>query len=441
MRSKSRSKRSIRTGVPKDGTVVAAVSGGPDSMYLLAELIRRQGRKLVIAHVNFGARGKDSDKDEALVRETARKQRIGVEIHRAELSAHSPGFEERARDIRRAFLSRLAGGSDARIVATGHTADDQVETVLMRFLEGAGISGLKGIPRETEDGTVRPILDLWKEDIVSDLRRFGIPYRVDRSNRDTRFERNWIRHTLIPLLVKRYGKSVKTRIFAMGERFRELDEYLDAEAARWIARNVKGPRSGGTAAFSRRAYSALPAALRVRILQKLCFGRAEVSPNERTLHGMDRAACVGGPSAEIAVGKGWRLVNRYGATRLVGSRAPVAPGECRLRTATARRFSPARAKEIASGGDAEVFDAAGLRLPLSVRALRPGDRIRPFGMSEEKKLKEILGDRKVPREERWGRPVVCDAEGTILWVPGVVRSAHAPVTGSTRCAKIIRYLP
>jgi tRNA(Ile)-lysidine synthase len=76
---------------------------------------------------------------------------------------------------------------------------------------------------------------------------------------------------------------------------------------------------------------------------------------------------------------------------------------------------------------------------LSVRPLRPGDRILPFGQGREKKLKEILIDRKIPGDERWGRPVVCDSEGTILWIPGVIRSGHAPVTRMTRCAKILCY--
>jgi len=77
-------------------------------------------------------------------------------------------------------------------------------------------------------------------------------------------------------------------------------------------------------------------------------------------------------------------------------------------------------------------------LPVAVRPLRAGDRIRPFGLDAEKKVKEILIDRKVPREERWGRPAVCDAEGRILWIPGVVRSAIAPITRSTKQTMILR---
>jgi tRNA(Ile)-lysidine synthase len=107
--------------------------------------------------------------------------------------------------------------------------------------------------------------------------------------------------------------------------------------------------------------------------------------------------------------------------------------------------SPAEAKRLAANGDAEVFDAAELTLPLAVRPLRAGDRILPFGGSVRgnardgrKKVKELLIDRKIPRDERWGRPVVCDAADAILWIPGVLRSALAPVTPATRKTAILR---
>lgn len=107
--------------------------------------------------------------------------------------------------------------------------------------------------------------------------------------------------------------------------------------------------------------------------------------------------------------------------------------------------TPAQAKRLAAKGDAEVFDAAGLTLPLTVRPLRAGDRIRPFGRDAGrnardggKKVKEIQIDRKIPRDDRWGRPVVCDAAGAILWIPGVLRSAHAPVTPETRKTALLR---
>jgi tRNA(Ile)-lysidine synthetase-like protein len=97
-------------------------------------------------------------------------------------------------------------------------------------------------------------------------------------------------------------------------------------------------------------------------------------------------------------------------------------------------------RRIAAGERGAVFDRDGIHLPLFVRPLKAGDRIRPFGLDAEKKLKEIMIDRKIPREERWGRPAVCDADGTILWIPGIVRFAHAPVTASTRRTAVLRMI-
>ncbi|MCX6349180.1 MAG: tRNA lysidine(34) synthetase TilS, partial [Candidatus Aureabacteria bacterium] len=311
---------------PKDRVVVAAVSGGPDSVYLLlGELAREKGTRVVIGHVNHRTRGADSVKDQKLVEIIGKYNGYKTEILVVEKGndgrdfirgpglrrTFPPGFEEKAREIRYRFLKGLSEKEGASAIALAHTADDQVETILMRVFEGAGIGGLKGIPRETGDGIVRPILDVWKEDILEYLKKRKIPYRIDRSNVDTRFERNWVRHVLIPLLEKRYGKAVKKRIFTLGERFRELDDYLEAETRRWIRRNVKNRENKVGVLFKRKTFSPLPSVLRVKILQRICFDRLGVSPNERLLKAMDGNVSAGGPSASVNAGKGWILANRY----------------------------------------------------------------------------------------------------------------------------------
>ena len=467
-------------------------------MYLLlGKLASEKGMKVVVGHVNYGTRGADSEKDRKLVEKIGKQFRYETEILAVDMKNYGkaplrgsgsprtfpPGFEGKAREIRYRFLKGLSKKKGASAIALAHTADDQIETILMRVFEGAGIGGLKGIPRGTEDGVIRPILGVWKEDILDYLNKRKIPYRIDRSNVDSRFERNWVRHVLIPLLEKRYGKAIKKRIFTLGERFRELDEYLEAEADKWIRRNVKtspgrirredAGKSTGIA-FRRETFSALPSVLRVKILQRICFERLGVAPNERLLEAMDGNVSGGGPSARVNAGKGWKLANRYeealflpgenGRSRkparsASGKKSPVliaAPGEYEIPLGQQGRIvafswesrgrrTPAQAKALAATGEAEVFDAAGLSLPLTVRPLCSGDRIRPFGGSAGgnardggKKVKEILIDRKVHREERWGRPVVCDAEGAILWIPGVLRSALAPVTPETRKTALLR---
>jgi tRNA(Ile)-lysidine synthetase-like protein len=528
---------------------ILAVSGGADSVYLL-DLSLQKSRRLLVAHFNHGARGRESDADQRFLSSLCKDWGLSMEVGKAQPEATvfplagrkgkvRPRFEEKARETRYAFLKDLLVRHKAQKILVAHTADDQVETVLMRILEGAGVTGLKGIPRRTEDGIERPLLDTWREDILKYLKKNKIPYRDDKSNFDTRFERNWVRHVLLPLLEERYGKSVKKRIFTLGERFREIDVFIEQNARRWLTKNsiyLLEKRGVGTlnpakdreergkvrignfgrktreedppakevakeaVTIPRKVYAALPSLLRIRILQILCFERIGTAPNERLLASMDRLIVSGGPSARLSVGRGSTLRCRYGeailthpgpqekkeavagktvrtgqrkerkdrggkvaggkARETIHGRKPVVrmdgPGiyrwEGRNRANGAAdtghpgiflweergKTAPGRIRRLAEGGNWAAFDGERLPHPLSVRPLRAGDRIRPFGLGSKKKVKEILIDRKVPREERWGRPVVCDANGEILWIPGVVRSAHAPVTPLTRRTIVLR---
>ena len=444
---------------------ILAISGGGDSRYLLDRMLQ-SGAEVILAHVHHGTRGKESDKDQEFVEKIAREKRIPLVTARMpDRAGSSSGFENRARRFRRRFLLDLKDRFRCGTILTGHTSDDQIETILMRMFEGAGIAGLKGIPRNTADGFYRPILHVWRDDITKYLKENRISRRTDRTNRDNRFERNWIRHVLIPLLVRRYGKAVKKRIFTLGERFQELNDYLEAEACKWIRRYVKsGQKAEGIQArktgypdwadstlhFLRAGYTKLPTMLRVRIIQRVCIDLLGLAPNERLLRSVDRTVREGGPSARVKVGRGWELVNRYGQTAFVsagdGGKAGkppggAAPGEPALKMEEKGKITPAQARRGAASGGKEYFDATGIRMPLCVRPLRAGDRIRPFGLKAEKKVKEIFIDRKVPRNERWGRPAVCDADGKILWIPGVIRSAHAPVTADTRGTIILSLRP
>lgn len=460
---------------PRAGDRVAAilaVSGGADSVYLL-DISRKSTGRLLVGHYNHGARGKASEADQRFVEGLCKDWVLPLEVGRAQpgtpVSRHGgrkesvpPRFEEKAREIRYAFVKDLLVRHGAKRVLVAHTADDQVETILMRILEGAGISGLKGIPRRSDDGIERPLLDTWREDILEYLRRRKIPYRTDKSNFDTRFERNWIRHVLIPVLEKRYGKAVKKRIYALGERFREIDEFLEATVRRWMRSNVK-PWADATVRsfrFPRARYSKLPSVVRKKIVQILFFERLDIAPNERLLEAIDKIVTAGGPSDTLDIGKGAVLECRYdeivihrsdGTKRTRGAERGDAgaasfemPGPGRYeRFVWEERGKPAAAslRRLSEGERGALFDAALLDVPLVVRPLRAGDRIRPFGASGVKKVKDILIDRKVPRDERWGRAVVCDGSGEIVWIPGVVRSSIAPVTRETRRAVVLGLRP
>src|SRR3990172_2660243 len=428
---------------------IIAVSGGPDSVYLVY-LCRKSDRALVLAHFNHRARGKESDEDQRFVESLSRSLGIPLEVGVAIGRGGSPGseksakgkirevgFEMKAREERHRYLREVKKKHGAKRILMAHTADDQVETILMRVLEGAGISGLKGIPWTTKDGIERPLLSTWREDILRHLRKQKIPFRVDKSNLDTRFERNWVRHVLLPLLEKRYGKSVRKRIFTLGERFRELDAYIEENAKKWLNKNsnhhskkrkseVSRPASDGkeTVTFSRKAFSAVPSVLRMKILQILCFDRIGRSPNERLLGSMDRLIVFGGPSARLSVGRGAMLRCRYGEAFISlpkqGEKSEAGkartgrkgmdpflrmdgPGTYRWKVkkperggSAARyprdfvweeraRIPPGRIRRLAEGARCAAFDKEMVASPLSIRPLRAGGRIRPFALDADKK--------------------------------------------------------
>ncbi len=445
----------LQDGVP----TVIAVSGGADSVYLL-ERCRKVSSKVVVGHYNHRARGRASDADQRLVETLCREWMLPLDVETAPVEfpgsrrGRSAGgaparFEEDARNARYAFLKQLRDRHGAARILVAHTADDQVETVLMRIFEGAGISGLKGIPRRTAEGVERPLLDTWREEILAYLRRHKVSYRTDKSNFDTRFERNWIRHVLIPLLEKRYGGAAKKRIFALGERFREIDEFLEASTRRWMKRNVRAGtgHDGREFRLPRTRYAKLPAAARKKIVQVVCFEGLAIAPNERLIETLDRVILAGKPSARLDLGNRASLSCRY-AEAIFRSRPPGdAGGERRARPdqlvvrETARRPTAGGLRRMTAGERGAAFDADMVSTPFSVRPLRAGDRIIPFGAAAGKKVKEVMIDRKVPRGERWGRPVVCDAMGAIVWIPGVVRSSMAPVTADTRRTAVLTMRP
>jgi tRNA(Ile)-lysidine synthase len=222
----------------RDVTVLVAVSGGPDSVALLSGLaaIRLPGSgQLIAAHFNHGLRGEQSDADEAFVVDLCRRRGISCEVGRADQAAGPQGLPDEDRErgsrseahlraARYHFLSATARRVGARYVATGHTADDQAETVLLRILRGTGIAGLAGIRRHRQllpgVSLVRPLLNVSRSLAREYLQSLGQGYREDSSNADLRYTRNRVRHELLPHLADQYNAGIVaalTRLAGLAE--------------------------------------------------------------------------------------------------------------------------------------------------------------------------------------------------------------------------------
>jgi tRNA(Ile)-lysidine synthase len=261
----------------RDVTVLVAVSGGADSVALARALVdlRRPGEgRLVLAHFNHKMRGAESDGDQAFVEELGRG--LGLEVvvgarstsysysssssfsfsssssfsssTSTEMTPRPPTSEESLRSLRYQFLAESAGQVGARYVATAHTADDQVETVLANFLRGTGLAGLAGIPRTRQltDATtlIRPLLDVTRAEVLEYLRQIGQPVREDSSNARADYTRNRIRHELLPLLAREYNPEVRAAILRLSRLAGEADDEITGLAADLAAQYVQ-PIAGG----------------------------------------------------------------------------------------------------------------------------------------------------------------------------------------------------
>lgn len=236
-------------------TVLLAVSGGPDSVALLRAMHafrpRQCAGRLIVAHANHQLRGAESDADAQFVQALCDELGVACEIGVLELSRldTSDGLEAAARDARYAFLAALANQYGARYLATGHTADDQAETILYRILRGTGLGGLAGIPRTrplSEMTTLlRPLLGMRRNDVLTYLLRLGQPYRVDATNAAADFTRNRLRNELLPQLAREYNPAVVDALLRLGQLAGEAQAILRAQACELHVAAAKPLPDGG----------------------------------------------------------------------------------------------------------------------------------------------------------------------------------------------------
>lgn len=226
---------------------VVAVSGGSDSVALLHLVVRthpQKGGRVIVAHVNHQLRGQDSDEDAAFCAQLAAS--LGLKFHllarpvgRKDLS-HS-GLEAAARRLRYAALLQVAEEEGARYVLTGHTADDQAETVLFRVFRGAGLRGLAGIPRCRVFGPaslLRPLLPFRRAELRAYLMELGIPFRTDRTNESLDFSRNCLRHVILPTAIQQVHPGAFEGVLKVAATAREAWAFIRECAVNTLERCI-----------------------------------------------------------------------------------------------------------------------------------------------------------------------------------------------------------
>ncbi len=242
--------------IPREGSLVVGVSGGPDSVALLDYLVCYRARHgvpeggLIVGHVNHGLRAEESEGDAAFVEELA--VRLGIRFMTARIDPESrrrergESLEEAARKLRYLALRRMATMARCARVAVAHTSDDQAETILLRLIRGAGLTGLSGmrpLRKIHKLEVVRPLLASTREQVLDYVKRRDLPYRVDSSNRTTDPRRNFVRLELLPR-IRTMNPSIRETLLRESALFGEADAYLAGEAERALPRVVLARKPG-----------------------------------------------------------------------------------------------------------------------------------------------------------------------------------------------------
>lgn len=233
---------------------ILAVSGGTDSVALLRAIVEAGIEHLAVGHFNHRLRGAESDADAEFVRELARNFDLPFHLGEADVAAEAVGenLEATARKLRYDWLGRTATAIGAVWIATGHTADDQAETVLHRLIRGTGIQGFRGIAADRELALgvrlVRPVLGVTRGDILAYLESLGQTFQTDSSNADSAFTRNRIRHEVLPLL-RTFNPEIVTVLGRVAEQATDAFRVL-TQAAETLRASAERPRAGGTLVFA-----------------------------------------------------------------------------------------------------------------------------------------------------------------------------------------------
>lgn len=440
-----------KCGLDRHRGLLVGVSGGPDSLCLV-HILWRLGYSLVVAHLDHSLRA-DSAAEAERVQHLAESLGVNFVSVRLDVQAfadqNSLSIEEAARNLRYSFLFEQAEKHGAQAVAVGHNADDQVETVLMHMLRGSGLSGLRGMcyrslpnPWSQTIPLVRPLLGVWREEIMEYISSQGLQPNLDASNQDRRYYRNRLRLELIPHL-ERLNPGARQRIWRMAALLQEEENYIAGQVDRAWAENLL--KSGeGSVAFDIGGLETQPKAIQRRLIRRAI---AHLRPSQRDIdyETIERALdFLSKPtsSGQMDLAAGLRL-EREGARLWIATWEADLPGADWPQLAAGQILKLAVPGEVPLSGrwslQADILPAdqgnlaqvnantdpyqAWLDLektaqPLIARSRRPGERFSPLGMGgHSMKLSDFMVNVGLPRRARAHWPLIA-TDNKVIWVPG-----------------------
>jgi tRNA(Ile)-lysidine synthase len=424
----------------KNATVLIAVSGGPDSMALLHfyQSIRKEWNlKLIAISVDHQLRGEDSRGDLNYVRSICKSWHVkfvstAVDV-RAYKQARRVGTQVAARDVRYRFFAEQMEAHQADYLALGHHADDQIETMLMGFVRSASPNALSGIPIKRKFATgyiVRPFLCLKKTDLVKYCEENQITARVDSSNEDTTYTRNYFRKHIIPML-KEKNSNIHTTLQRLSESLQIDEKFVENEAKKMVDTVVSLEEHQKQVSFEISLFKSYPLSLQRRgyhLILDYLYNR--LPGNLSYVHEDAFFTLLETGKSNVTINFPRRLQVEKSYEQIIFSFLDSNPQNSAFQKVLhipSKIDLPNGSKLIASYTKAPLqagdyfwaCDAEKIALPLHIRTRQPGDRMSWAGLNGRKKIKDIFIDAKIPRKDRDTWPLVVDAQGEVLWMIGL----------------------
>lgn len=442
--------------LPAGARVIVAVSGGADSMALLAALyqLRMQyALTLLVAHVDHQLRGAEAQQDAQFVARQALRWALPFYQTRIDVKAqprsHRLSLQAAARQARYAYFSALCHETQATHVALGHTADDQAETVLLRLVRGTGPTGLAGMPA-VRPPYIRPLITTSRRMVLAWLRSEGIPWVYDRSNARRSYLRNRLRLDLVPTL-RQYNPRIVEHLNDLAALLQADQALLEQHTMALIAQVVQW-RPGPRIRLRCEPYKMAPLALQRRLLRWLfdrllpvpaAAGLRHIEALRQFLNTDQRGARLSLPGRLLAEHQHdhvwlWSAREAFPPARVFALQIPGVTTIAALAARFTAHVLPALAPRPIPGPHWAWLDRQHLRFPLVIRCPRPGDHFHPLGAPGRKKLTKFFMENRVPRAERPWIPLVLSGKD-IVWVVGYRLAESCRIRPTTRSVVRLQY--
>ncbi len=423
--------------IVKGDHILVALSGGPDSvamLHIINQFKRKFNLKISAAHLNHSLRGKDSDEDEKFVKRLCKSLQIELFTLKVNVKSFSKvrkiGIEETSRELRYEYLNKISKEIKANKIATAHTADDNLETVLLNIVRGTGLKGISGIPIKRSK-IIRPMLCLSKDEVLEFLHETNAKFRIDKTNQKNIFRRNLIRNKVVGIL-KKMNPSLPETVLRFSHLISQYEKYFDSQAKQFQRFIVY---SGSSIVLDISEQIDYFEIIIMHLLSQNIEEKFGIQPTMAdlekvvSLKDMNKGALVEISGGLFALRESEKIIIQKSNSKEFNG-CSVRVGKNINGDYFSFTSKQTKLKKFSESRSIELIDKNKINEELFLRPWKNGDKLTPLGMKNSKKISDILTDFKIPHLNRKRILVLCHGE-EIVWICGVRLSEKYKISRSS----------